>query len=262
MLLVTCTNPTCRAQLFISEKRHMVCGKCNQPIAPEILKAGVSVAVPRRSLGSFMRRIFHRSALDDGASRRHTTRAATGSEFPLLQKKVDALIKRAWPTTSIGTVVLDPGSISASVKFEEFVSMLLRHVRHTTELSTPWRTPRIFVERTNQNIGGLFQVDEGWVRIVVGQQFFKDIAAARAILCHEVCHYILDMVDIRERPEEENERLTDVAMFVFGYGKIFRAGYRRAPSQNRNGHRVGYLSDAENDFVDRYVTSLIRARSD
>ena len=42
-------------------------------------------------------------------------------------------------------------------------------------------------------------VDEDWVAIVVGRAFFGDVAAARAILCHEVCHYILDMVDIRDR---------------------------------------------------------------
>ena len=178
-----------------------------------------------------------------------------------MRKKVDGLVKRAWPEGGIGTVVIKPTSIAITAPFEQFVSELLRHARHTTELSTPWRTPRIFVEKTKDAVGGRFAVDEGWVAIVVGEKFFDDVVAARAILCHEVCHYILDMVDIRDAPTQENERLTDVAMFVFGFGAIFRAGYRRAPSHNRTGHRVGYLSDAEYDFVEQYVASLIQKKT-
>jgi hypothetical protein len=251
MLLVTCSNPDCRAQMFLSRERLPVCGKCNQPISLETMKAAAKAERRRGSVFSFLRNFFRQQSptKHDGPIR---------PDFPILRKKADGLIKRAWPGNPIGTVVIDPRSIPGSVTLEEFVSRLLHHARHTTDLSTPWRTPRVFVEKTSQHVGGLFVVDEGWVRIVVGQDLFKDVAAARAVLCHEVCHYILDMVDIRERPTQENERLTDVAMFVFGFGAIFRAGYRRAPAENRTGHRVGYLSDEEYRFLENYIATLAR----
>lgn len=258
MLLVTCSNPSCRAQLFVSKGRQPICGRCNHPIADDTMRMA---AVARPSAGpSIFKRLrsalFGRPRLRLDSSSSKAVR--TSSEFAALRKQVDGLVKRAWPENRIGTVIIDPSSIASSLSFDKFVSELLKHARHTTELSTPWRTPRIFVEKTKHDVGGKFVVDEGWVAIIVGQKFFGSTAAARAILCHEVCHYILDMVDIRDRSNEENERLTDVAMFVFGFGAIFRAGYRKAPQQNREGHRVGYLSDAEYDFVEQYVASLIQ----
>lgn len=240
----------------------MICGKCNEPISSEMLTNSVQLERQPGFSFSFLRRIFSRSAAPGGGSSRgQAARVYRGADFPLLRKKVDALAKRAWPGRPFGASIVDPKSIPTSEKPDQFVSRLLRHARHTTELSTPWRTPRIFIEKTSPNVGGLFQVDEGWVRIVVGQPFYKDVAASRAILCHEVCHYILDMVDIRERQTQENERLTDIAMFVLGFGQLFLDGYRRAPSENRSGHRVGYLSEAEYGFLDWYVTSLIEKRS-
>jgi hypothetical protein len=51
---------------------------------------------------------------------------------------------------------------------------------------------------------------------------------------------------------------TDLCMFVCGFGQIFMAGYKRAPSQQeyRPGHRLGYLTDAEYEFANQYVLTL------
>jgi hypothetical protein len=53
------------------------------------------------------------------------------------------------------------------------------------------------------------------------------------------------------------ERLTDAAMFVFGLGDLFLAGYRKEQSpEYRSGHRLGYLSDAEYQYAAAYVARL------
>ena len=46
--------------------------------------------------------------------------------------------------------------------------------------------------------------------------------------------------------------------FEVPFGQIFLAGYKREPAQNqyRPGHRLGYLTDAEYQFVDQYVVKL------
>jgi hypothetical protein len=105
--------------------------------------------------------------------------------------------------------------------------------------------------------GQFVEDEEGWIKIVVGMNFFDDIPAARAILCHELYHYILGANGIRLSPPIENERLTDVAIFVFGLGDIFLAGYQRAADANyRVGHRLGYLSDNDYAGLNRYVHQL------
>jgi hypothetical protein len=42
------------------------------------------------------------------------------------------------------------------------------------------------------------------------------------------------------------------------FGKVFKSGYQRQPAQNeyRPGHRLGYLTDAEYEFADRYVQQI------
>lgn len=89
-------------------------------------------------------------------------------------------------------------------------------------------TPRVVVERL-PDAAGQFVEDDGWVKITVGSEFLREPAAAQAILCHELCHYVLGANGIREPTTKSNERLRDVAMFVFGLGEVFLAGYRTMP---------------------------------
>jgi hypothetical protein len=94
--------------------------------------------------------------------------------------------------------------------------------------------------------------------IKVGTQFFADGLAARAILAHEVCHYILGNSGIRKSDFTLNERYTDLCMFVCGFGRVFLAGYKReyARHEYRPGHRLGYLTDTEYEFAQQYVMQL------
>jgi len=124
----------------------------------------------------------------------------------------------------------------------------------------PYRVPRVLIVSVSMPAAaGMFKVDEeGWVTIELGANFFQDRLAAQAILAHEVCHYILENSGIRKSDVNLNERYTDLCMFVCGFGEIFLAGYRRDAAQQdyRPGHRLGYLTDAEYQFAQRYVMQL------
>src|SRR5262245_59037414 len=101
MLLITCTNPACRAQLFLSPERLPVCGRCNHPISPETMKAAAQTASPRRAIHSFLQNLFRRQS-------RATNDHGPIGDLAALQKKADALIKRAWPENPIRMTVIDP----------------------------------------------------------------------------------------------------------------------------------------------------------
>lgn len=104
---------------------------------------------------------------------------------------------------------------------------------------------------------------EGFVFITVGSDFFTDLDAAAAILAQEVCHYLLENNGIRARSREVNERMTDVCMFVCGFGNVFRRGYLRPAAREdyRPGHRLGYLTDQECQVTGDYVAALRRSNS-
>lgn len=92
----------------------------------------------------------------------------------------------------------------------------------------------------------------------LASHLLSDRKAVRAILAHEVCHYILANSGIRENDFNENEKLTDACMFVCGLGQLFLDGYKRevAHGEYRTGHRLGYLTDAEYNFAARYTREL------
>ena len=139
----------------------------------------------------------------------------------------------------------------------DMLKEMLRHVRKVAPaLSLPMLTPRVVIEPMSI-AAGQFVEQHGWVKIGVSMHFFSKPEAGIAILCHELCHYILGSNGIREKPTIENERLTDAAMFVFGLGELFMAGYKQVPnSEYRSGHRLGYLSDEEYVAAARHVLSL------
>jgi hypothetical protein len=176
-----------------------------------------------------------------------------------LTAKLAFLVRRSWGAcehNQPGGFVFDarlapPGSL------EPFVAALLRHIRAVAPaLSVPFMTPRIEIAQMIDACGR-FVEDDGWVKFVLRADFAVDIAASRAILCHEVCHYVLGANGIRFSDRHDNERLTDVAMFVFGLGAIFESGFRSTGAAiSRRGYRMGYLTDAEYQFLSREVVRL------
>jgi len=176
-----------------------------------------------------------------------------------IKAKLDRLTKAAWGTReeiARAPLVLAPRSFQG-LDSTSMIAEMLRHTRNVApRFNAPMMTPRITVEPLC-TAAGQFVEEDGWVKITVSSTFFNDLPAARSILCHELCHYVLNASGIREQSRDENERLTDAAMFVLGLGDIFLAGYRRAPKREyRTGHRLGYLSDEEYHYAAAYVQQL------
>lgn len=179
-------------------------------------------------------------------------------DLSLLLRK---LVSRAWGMQEMAEVPLNiaPRSISQAVSDEQFIALLLRHVsRVAPALEVPRMTPRVVISGTKKE-AGQFIIDDGWVSIAVSPVFVGDLAAARAILCHELCHYVLEANGIRDPSRETNEKMTDIAMFVFGLGDVFLEGYRSKPGlRYREGHRLGYLTNVEYRGVYNEVVRLRR----
>ena len=117
-------------------------------------------------------------------------------------------------------------------------------------------TPRIEISEI-EGACGQFVEHDGWVRLVLSKEFALNPAASRAILCHEMSHYILFANGIRLADRADNERLTDVAMFVLGMGDIFLHGFRSNDvAFNRRGYRMGYLKNEEYQFLSDEVIRL------
>jgi hypothetical protein len=200
------------------------------------------------------------AALFVWSRRRHHGTVATAR--PLSRGNEDlARIARSLATRSWGIVrstgfVLDPGALKG-LGIEETVDRMLSHVRRIAQgIEVPFMTPRT-VRLPVTAAAGVFRVLDGWVRIEVDPTFGQEPRAAAAILAHEACHYLLEYNGIREPDTLATERLTDVAVFVFGFGHVFLAGYRGHPGASyRPGHRLGYLTDAQYHFLDEYVRQI------
>ena len=195
-----------------------------------------------------------------------TPKTSQSSVFPSLQSQLHELGTIAWTTEQSfrhPQFLLNFKDFVHITTPAQVVEVLIRHAQRITPgFQVPYMVPRVLVTPI-PFAAGMFEVDEeGWVTIKVSPDFFQDKLAAQAILAHEVCHYILSNSGIRKSNFELNERYTDLCMFVCGFGEIFLAGYKRQAAQNdyRSGHRLGYLTDAEYQFVHQYVIQLRQSK--
>jgi hypothetical protein len=183
-------------------------------------------------------------------------------DFDRIKSSLDGLAQFGWlmeESSWSANFTLDPSELSDTDRLDRVVKALLDRARRVAPgFSVPMMVPRIEIE-SMPAAAGQFEVDEeGWVTIRISPDFERDLPAARAILAHEVCHYILDNRGIRQPNFELNERDTDLCMFICGFGEVFLAGYKRVFARNeyRHGHRLGYLTDAEYEFANRYTNEL------
>lgn len=175
--------------------------------------------------------------------------------FANLRWRIDRLISDAWQTGEKIPNLILPTSTTHQLSVEETIRAYLAHIEQVAPgFSVPIRVPR--VERTHlADEAGQFVVKDGWVSITLSEELIAQTKTVRAVLAHEVCHYVLNNSGIREDETENNEKLTDLCMFVCGLGEIFIEGYKDeiVHKEYRVGHRLGYLSDAEYQFARRYV---------
>jgi hypothetical protein len=302
MRIVICKN--CSAELFISDQRAPICGKCgnrlvelsreqtrktlNRSILLASLAGLASMAFYfRDELRTRLPALWRQAPAIDGrvawvvavvagailvlalAMRRRprtqtqkTSAIATPHVLPgsNIGAKINRLARQSWGSReeiAAQPLHLSLHSVNAISSHNDLIKMYLHHVaRVAPKLTVPMMVPRIVTEQLC-NAAGKFVEEDGWVKIAVGTSFFANRPAAQAILCHELCHYVLEANGIREQPTLENERMTDAAIFVFGMGDLFLAGYQTSPNrQYRDGHRLGYLTDREYRFARHHVDWL------
>ncbi len=177
--------------------------------------------------------------------------------FANLRWRIDHLAAAAWSAKEETSLRIDESSLHR-LSPSEIVRAYLNHIaRIATGLPVPMRIPEISGS-SERNVGGTFGAKDGWAVMALSDDLMHDQKAIRAVLAHEVCHYVLNCSSMNETDTELNEKLTDLCMFVFGLGDIFLNGYKSETVQGeyRKGHRLGYLTDAEYSFANRYVTRL------
>ncbi len=184
------------------------------------------------------------------------------ADFDNIKASLDRMAQLGWfqeESSWSANFTIDSSELSELDRLDRVVKALLDCARRVAPgFSVPMMVPRVVVE-SMPAAAGQFEVDEeGWVTIRVSPDFERDLPTARAILAHEVCHYILENRGIRQPNVELNERDTDLCMFICGFGDVFLAGYKRSSARNeyRPGHRLGYLTDAEYQFANHYTKEL------
>ncbi len=192
---------------------------------------------------------------------RSVNKITTYPQAPL-KKTMLALIQQGWKDTPahaetnfiLHHVQLMPLSL------EEAAAKMLRHAARVAPLfNVPLLTPYVVYDLTPINTAGQFKVDgEGWVTITIDQAYKYDKQSSLSILAHELCHYVLESSGIRKADTLDNERMTDVCMFVLGFGDIYLQGYWRNKINSPNGKalRFGYLDDGDYQMLANHVKML------
>lgn len=249
---------------LLSQRQQKSLLTCSKPSETETSRqssvysfSGRSLAVPRDEFKSAVS--FQPQIAKSPEPLSYTSPLPT---FPDLAAQLRELGKQAWTTGQSfqrSQFLLNPKDFVNISAPSQVVEVLIRHASQVVPgFSVPLMVPSVSVVPLPA-AAGMFKVDEeGWVKIELGANFFQDKLAAQAILAHEVCHYILENSGIRKSDEHLNERYTDLCMFICGFGEIFLAGYRRDAAQQdyRPGHRLGYLTNDEYQFAQRYVMQL------
>src|SRR5262249_5158803 len=97
---------------------------------------------------------------------------------------------------------------------------------------------------------------DGWVAIDVSAEFASRDPALQVILAHEACHHILDLTGLDDKSDRaRTERMTDLAMFICGFGDIVRSG-RTSVSQTASCYvrtHLGYLQASDYDYAYDWV---------
>lgn len=178
------------------------------------------------------------------------------------------LARHAWQAkteVSRGTFLLDESDLAQGSSPQALVDKLRKMYAHARQwapgLEVPWKVPPVKLS-FGIDSAGQFGVTDGWTAIDVSADFASRPRALHVILAHEACHHILDNSGLADRRNTaRNERMTDLAMFICGFGDIVRAG-RTATTQTKSGYvttHLGYLTVSDYEYAFNWV---IQARLD
>ncbi len=170
---------------------------------------------------------------------------------------ISELISKSWKKEKNIKLTLDSKDLPDG-DYNKLVDALLKHVKKITpRLDIPLLIPKIEIKHL-PFAGGYFIEDEnGWVKIEIGSKYASQTKMMRSIMCHEVCHYILNHNGIRKKDTYENEKMTDVAMFVFGLGSIYLEGLNLKENNfTRDNHQSSYLTENEYIYLQKRCKQL------
>lgn len=169
-----------------------------------------------------------------------------------LQKMQEELIQKAWrKDEGPSSLYLSPHHLSPP-NWDFCIRQMLKHAEKVApQIPIPYKTPRLVFKLQSKDSGGTFEVDEeGYVTITIDSALQNNHRAALAVLSHELCHYILGSNGIKRSARLANEQLTDVCMFVLGFGDIFLNGYQTAPNRI-----YGYLKSEQYNTLKKNLTT-------
>jgi len=104
----------------------------------------------------------------------------------------------------------------------EVAKILVNEIRkRINKLEIPFRKPRVeFTSLLPNNEPGHIEFGEYETVIRIHPNYTDNPFALASILCHEIAHFILDHNGLRKDDRNENEKLTDLFIFVCGQGLI------------------------------------------
>lgn len=178
---------------------------------------------------------------------------------------LDSLTAMAWSTPCRepdGSFLLSPEGLARACTAEDLERALRRMYEHARNwapgLDIPWFVPPVRIVALDSHAGHFLVDEESYASITVSRAFLNSIEAALLILAHEACHHILLQTGISYRYKNDvalNEKITDMTMFVCGFGELVRRGQsvvHHSHGQFVSTH-LGYWCQADYERAHRYV---------
>lgn len=179
-----------------------------------------------------------------------------------LKGYMNELIRVSWPRDAYKNAdyfLLRPSKLM-QMTINDAAKMMIHHVQNVAPgFKGLNKIPAIRYSKAGEKIGGHFETNNiDYSAIVISSRYSNNMQASLAVLSHELCHFILERAGIRETNVTYNEYLTDVCMFVVGFGNIFRSGFRQSNITSDGEYRsqLGYLSYEDYETLADYVLML------
>lgn len=175
---------------------------------------------------------------------------------PTLKSMIDDLILKGWcdKPQKVSSFDLIPQAIY-SMELEQIIEMMF----HQAKMLAPcFDIPEVQVslDKKSTNFSNAYRIEvvNDKVHLTVNPIFGYDKKLICAIMAHEVSRFILEKNEI----ENINNRMIDTAVFIFGFGEVFRIGIDIALSNfyYREGNRLGYFTASDYRVIHEYVLSL------
>ncbi|MBS7803168.1 hypothetical protein KIH24_01130 [Rhizobiales bacterium TNE-4] len=156
------------------------------------------------------------------------------------------------------TLSFTSNEIKYSADYSLLLKLILAHIKLVApKLEIPSFIPKVKFDKLKDCAGSFTEDSEGWVTICIENDYLLNPSAAKSIMCHEACHYILNYNGIRKSTTIDNEYLTETAMFVFGLGEFYLTGNEFVDSDGMK-RQLGYLQPEEYLFLQKRVNQLWR----